>query len=159
MAKYLIDFDGVILDTQDRFDEYMSAHKEIQWYDYLTSLDWDGLINESKEINDSLRIIREAEKKGIVLGILTKVYSLQEASSKIRFLRENGITSPVMIAPYTNSKADIWFPKPDEVLIDDKIENVEDFISRGGQGILFDEKGRKKYKNKVKSLEFLLSEN
>ena len=159
MAKYLIDFDGVIMDTQERFDEYINSHPEVSWYEFLTTLDWDNFIGNSKEIKNSLSIIREAEQNGVILGILTKVYSLQEASSKISFLRENGITSPVMIAPFTNSKADIWFPKSDEYLIDDKVENVEDFISRGGQGILFDETGKKKYKNKVKSLEFLLSEN
>ena len=159
MAKYLIDFDGVILDTQERFNEYIKSHPDTSWYEFLTSLDWESFIKNSEEINDSLSILREVQDKGVISGILTKVNSLQEASSKVKFLRENGITVPIMIVPFGNSKSDVYYPKEGEVLIDDYIKNIEDFIKHGGDGILFDREGKSDYINKVDSLEFLRSEN
>ena len=159
MAKYLIDFDGVILDTQDRFDEYIKNHPDTSWSEFLTSLDWESFLKESEEICDSLTILREVQDRGVVAGILTKVHSLFEASCKVKFLRESGITVPVMIVPIGNSKSEVYYPNEGEVLIDDYIKNIEDFIAHGGDGILFDRQGKSDFKNKVDSLEFLRSEN
>ena len=56
MLRYdtLIDFDGVIYDTEERIVKMKSERPDISWNEFFDQLDWYQLLEESKVINLSL---------------------------------------------------------------------------------------------------------
>ena len=91
-----IDFDGVILDTEDHlfYDWYkIPNYHELTEEDkirHVQCANWYKILHESNFINDSLYILKHMDTKNN--AILTKIHSLEiEGYETIRFLRENGI--------------------------------------------------------------------
>ena len=88
-----IDFDGVILDSEERmlerkYDSGFHNHKDGSEYDKYfeyTNMypeEWDYIIREANSINDSVEIIRELEHLKRRIAILTKIHTLYEMESR-----------------------------------------------------------------------------
>ena len=162
-----IDFDGVILDTQDRLFERKSNlglynhydQREYEKYFEYTMLhpeEWDYIIREAKSINNSVEIIRELESMKKRIAILTKVNTYREMQVKAEDIREHRkINCPIFFVPYESEKHKIIIPN-NQLLVDDYYVNIDKWISNGGRGIIFDHTIEEDTKEKVKSLEFLL---
>lgn len=163
----LIDFDGVILDSEERmldrkFSIGLHNHNDAnEFYKYFKYTDhhpeeWDYIIRNANSINDSVEIIRELERLKRNIAILTKIHSLYEMKVKIDDLRNNRkINCPVFFVPPGIEKYNIITPN-NQLLIDDSEENIRLWIENGGKGFVFDKKISKDKNNKVRSLEFLL---
>lgn len=163
----LIDFDGVILDSEERmldrkFSIGLHNHNdESEFYMYFDYADmypeeWDYIIREANSINNSVEIIRELERLKKNIAILTKIHSLYEMKVKIEDLRNNRkINSPVFFVPPGIEKYNVITPN-NQLLIDDSEKNIRLWIENGGKGLVFDKTINENKNNKVRSLEFLL---
>ena len=82
MNKIYIDFDGVILDTWEViFEKYKEQFKTIEIDEskikkVMLDIGWDFILDNSEEINNSLKNIKEISKNYQVC-ILTKVNSVR----------------------------------------------------------------------------------
>lgn len=162
-----IDFDGVILNSEERMLErkfYLGLcnHKDEKEFDFYFNYtnehieEWDYIIREAVSINNSVEIIRELEALKKKIAILTKIHTLQEMRVKVDDLRNNRkINSPIYFVPPEIKKHQVIIPN-NQLLIDDYEKNVLGWISAGGQGYIFDENIEQNTNKKVKSLEFLL---
>lgn len=162
-----IDFDGVILDSEERmlerkFDLGFRDHKNKdefdKYFEYTNSHleEWDYIIRDAKSINNSVEIIRELERIKKRIAILTKIHSFYEMKVKIEDLRENRkIHCPVFFVPPGIKKYQVVTPNG-QLLIDDSKKNIYGWIENGGTGFIFDKTIEKNSDEKVKSLEFLL---
>jgi len=157
VGNYFVDFDGVILDSQDRFLMDMKDNVDFNdWMEYLNSIDWYNFIRECTEIDDSLSALEQLQKLKKLRAIITSIHSMEEGNQKMLFLRENNIEVPIIYVLPTQKKNEIYIPKITDVLIDDKQKNCEDWIKSGGSAILFDSHADGTEKNKIKSLKQLL---
>lgn len=150
---YMIDIDGVCIDTEERI---ALMAKEVGWKEALQSIDWHKHIYESEQINHSLDILREVQRYLKRIQLLTTNHCKEEKENKISYMREQGIEIPIISVPPKTSKALVVPPSfynRKAVLVDDKEENIVDWKQHGGTGILFTEEESKH--PKVKSLEFL----
>ena len=137
-----IDFDGVILDTEELlFEEWRkkSNHKllsEEVKIEYIKRCNWEHILYNSSIINDSVYYLKQMDPN--TSFILTKVHSLEnEASSKIKWIREQGIKQGIFVVPYPQKKTDI-VDAYGNILVDDCLTNLDDWINNGGYPILFD---------------------
>lgn len=163
----LIDFDGVILDSEERmldrkFSIGLQNHNDkSEFYMYFNYAnqhprEWDYIIREANSINNSVEIIKELERLKKNIAILTKVHSLYEMKVKIEDLRNNRkINCPVFFVPPGIEKHDIITPN-NQLLIDDSEKNIRLWTENGGEGCIFDKTISENKDNKVRSLEFLL---
>lgn len=162
-----IDFDGVILDSEERMLErkyYIGFHNhknesEFDAYFEYTNLhpeEWEYIIKEAKSINNSVEIIKELETLKRKIAILTKIHTLQEMKVKIEVLRENlNILCPIIFVPPGVKKHQVVIPN-NQLLIDDSKKNIIRWIENGGKGLIFDPTIENNSDEKVKSLEFLM---
>lgn len=162
-----IDFDGVILDSEERMLERKynlglndnKNESDFDLYFEYTNLhpeEWEYIIKEAKSINNSVEIIKELEKLKRKIAILTKIHTLQEMKVKIKMLRENlKILCPVIFVPPGVKKHQIVIPN-NQLLIDDSKNNIKKWIENGGRGLIFDSTIENDNDEKVKSLEFLM---
>lgn len=140
MNKIYIDFDGVILGTWEViFEKYKEQFKTIEIDEnkikkVMLDIGWSFILDNSEEINNSLKNIKEISKNYQVC-ILTKVNSVEEQNSKKKFLQENGITK-ICFVPYNSSKTQYANPHKN-ILIDDDLKNLEDWEQKGGISIFF----------------------
>ena len=70
-------------------------------------------------------------------AILTRVHSNQEADAKINYFKELSIKQEVIIAPYTKRKDEVVDAK-DNILIDDSLKNLRQWLQAGGYPMFFD---------------------
>ena len=162
-----IDFDGVILDSEERMLErkhivgFHNHEDETEFDDYFkyTNMyqeEWNYIIREANSINDSVEIIRELEKLKRNIAILTKIHTLNEMKVKLEDLREHRkIRCPVIFVPPGVSKHNVIIPNG-QILIDDSKDNIRLWNENGGKGLVFDKTLSNNTNDKVKSLEFLL---
>lgn len=162
-----IDFDGVILDSEERMlDKKYSLglhdhknKKEFDEYFNYTNLhleEWDCIIRQANSINNSVEIIRELESLKIKIAILTKIHTLYEMEVKVDDLRNNRkINCPIFFVPPGIKKHDVVIPNG-QLLIDDSEKNIKLWIENCGKGIVFDKTIPHDTNKRVKSLEFLL---
>ena len=137
-----IDFDGVILDTEEElFREWrknQSHHllPESTKIEYIANTNWDYVLNNSRPINNAITYLNKMDITKTF--ILTKVHSLaNEGSAKVKWCRENGIKQNIILVPYNVKKSDIVNAN-NNILIDDCIKNLNEWEHEGGKGILFD---------------------
>ena len=142
--KY-IDFDGVILDTEEKlFESWRKKpnHHELgedAKIKYIQQRSWNMVINNSMIIRDAIYVLKHCDYHNT--AILTKVHSLRnEALEKVKFLREQGIKQSIIIVPYGLKKTDI-VEAEGNILIDDAIMNLDDWEAAGGKGIFFNKDG------------------
>lgn len=140
--KYYIDFDGVILDTEELlFKEWRKRieHKklsEIEKIRYVQEADWNYILNNSPVINDAIYYLKNIDFNSSV--ILTKVHSLtNEGSAKVNWIRRNGLKQSIILVPYDVKKSDMAMASGN-ILIDDCLRNLDDWVNSGGYPILFD---------------------
>ena len=136
-----IDFDGVIVDTQNKIDYYFSLFDNKitpEWNEFLANINWKmDVLSEAKEINNSFEILRELYKFKRNVYILSRVFSLNEYRDKLEYLRDNGIYTNFIPTPGRKEKAQVIIPNKDKILIDDSKSNVQNWINNNGRGIYF----------------------
>ena len=137
-----IDFDGVILDTEDvLFYDWRqnTDHKLLPTSEkikYIQDIDWDYVLYNSLVIDNSIDYLKEMDPKKSF--ILTKVHSLDnEAEKKIKWLRLKGVKQSVIVVPYNLKKIDMVDPFG-HILVDDSLKNLREWKSMGGKPIFFD---------------------
>ena len=158
---YLLDFDGVILDTDTTIDNIIK-NKNIDKLEYIRNCDWDILLNDTDVINNSLNYLRESKRD---INLLSKISTLEEEIGKVTYLRDNKVNINIHLVPTKISKSDMFNPK-DNILIDDKVYNLDEWKSKGGIPIFFNKdnkdidiygKVNTEYK-KIRDLRMLLDE-
>ena len=159
--RVYIDFDGVILDTDTTIDNIIKKNN-IDKKGYIRNCDWIGLLNNTPVINNSLYYLKETK---LDIYLLSKISTLEEGISKVRYLRDNNISMNIYLVPNKISKSDIVNSKGN-ILIDDKVYNLDEWKSKGGISIFFNKdnkdidvygKVNTEYK-KICDLRMLLSE-
>lgn len=134
-----IDLDGVILDTEKLVFDDLLANKntlnESFIMQYVINLNWNYILKNANVLNDSINILKELDPKES--AILTRVHSDGEAQAKINYFKELGIKQEVIIVPYPYKKNDIVKAK-DNILIDDCLKNLRQWVMDGGYPMFFD---------------------
>lgn len=157
MKNLYIDFDGVILDSEEKILQLREKFNNLSWNDFFKEVDWVRLLSESKEINNSVEILKILESRNVKYSILTKIHTLLEMEAKVKNIRGSGLEAPIIFVPPHIKKSEILIPNISDELIDDSIKNITNWNDSGGLGILFDRYDNKDTEHqKVKSLEFLL---
>ncbi len=154
-TEFLIDIDGVILDTEERIDKIAS---KIGWKEAFRTINWHDHIYSSKQINGSLDILKEVQGTLKRIKLVTVNQCAEEAREKINYMRENGIIIPIISVPTRVSKSVVVPPifyNNNVVLVDDQVNNVREFIAEGGMGFHFSDDDYDNGLVKVKSLSFL----
>ena len=92
----LSDFDGVYLDSQRRFAEFMKEEKSLElWTKYLNSINWYEFLRECKEMSNATETFLELQRLGILKGFITRIHSFNEGIEKGIFIREKGFVIPI----------------------------------------------------------------
>lgn len=152
---FMIDIDGVCIDTEQRIAKIA---QEIGWKEAFKSIDWHEHISSSKQINNSIDILKEVQQKLKKIQLLTQNHTSEEEIEKIEYFRKKGIYIPIVSVPPKISKSIIVPPSfydGNVVLIDDKEKNVIDWNNAGGIGVYFSDTSQSDNLVKVKNLEFL----
>lgn len=155
--EYLIDFDGVILNSQDKFLEVMKDNVDFNdWHNYLCSLNWYQFLRECSEIDESISTLNKLQELKNLKGIITAIHSLEEGQEKLIYLREKRILVPIYYTLPHQKKSQVFIPQKHHVLVDDRKSNCIDWTNAGGTSLLLDTKIPHKEKGKIKSLKDLL---
>lgn len=161
--KIYVDFDGVILDTDAILEKEYLKNQIITKSEFVKNYDWEKLVNNATIINDSLYNLKNSKYETY---ILSKISSLNEGISKVRYLRDNEIITNIHLVPTKISKSDMISAKGN-ILIDDKLYNLDEWEEHGVIAIFFnkdnldyDVRGNKntKYK-KICKLDILTNNN
>lgn len=162
-----IDFDGVILDSEERmlerkyklgFHDHNDKTQYLNYFKYTLTHDeeWDYIIKDAEPINNSIEIIKELEKLKKEIAILTKIHTFNEMKVKVEVVREKyKIKCPIIFVPNGVKKHQVIIPNG-QILIDDSNKNIYQWKENGGLGYIFDKSLNENTLEKVKSLEFLL---
>lgn len=139
--KLYIDFDQVILATEDllfiEYEDKISKGIKVDKHKYLCEFDWEWLVYNSMVIANSIEILKSIPEA----IILTKVHSLDnEATAKIKYLRDNGVDNEVIIVPHKLRKIDV-VSACGNILVDDAVHNLDDWKEAGGIPIFFNKDG------------------
>ena len=142
MKQLYIDFDGVILDTMTKSYEELKKEgidtkDQERVMEFFRNTDWQKLISETEEINDSINEIKKicASKKFNVY-ILTHINSTNEMVEKIKYLHKNLPLVTVVSVPKQIPKTEVVNPSA-AILIDDYSGNIKEWQKKLGIGIKF----------------------
>lgn len=138
MLKLYLDCDGVILDTINKSYQMLKNKKlraEAEVREFYSNIDWEKLIEESGEINNSINKIKELTKY-FDIEILTHVNSENEAKVKINYFKRMLPGINVITVPKAIKKADYVNPVGC-VLVDDYSSNLAYWKEKGGIPIKF----------------------
>ncbi len=144
MKKIYIDFDGVILDTWQYFlDEYEKEYgnKDIDQKlldPIINRTNWEDVILKSNEINNAINNIIELKSKYDVT-IITKIQVESEIINKTKYLSNYEIKD-IIFVDYNSSKSESVDPN-NNILIDDTLDNLDEWSLKGGISIFFDKEG------------------
>ena len=144
MNRHLyIDCDGVIFDSiKYAFLEMEKLGVDLQDQvaidNYFRDANWENLLSPDKIINDSIKKINELRDSWMFLGIhvLTHVSSFYEAVYKTELIEPQIEGVGVITIPRKIGKERIVNPF-DNILVDDALYKVKDWINHGGIGVLF----------------------
>ena len=155
--EYLIDFDGVILDSQERFKKDMKDIVDLYaWIDYLSSIEWNKFLRECNQIDDSLSVLSELQRYKRLRAIITRIHAFEEGKEKLIYLRENQIRVPVLFVLPEQKKSDVIIPSSNMTLVDDDPGNCYDWDLAGGKSLLFRPDANDNNSKTIKSLKQLL---
>ncbi|MBR3161697.1 MAG: hypothetical protein IKF19_03095 [Bacilli bacterium] len=142
-----IDFDGVILNTIDvASDMYFGNKKHIGYpsRDFYESIDWEKLIDNCHEINNSLTNLSKIIKSNLYnVKILTHIVCNKEKEAKTKYLKRIFPDLEVITVFKDYNKCDVVDCKG-AILVDDYTKNLDLWESNGGISIKFSHK-KKKY--------------
>ena len=137
-----IDFDGVILDTEEllfeKWRENPNRHSllEIDKIRYIQNSDWNYIINNSEIINDSIYYLKQMDPSKT--AILTKIHSsANEGFAKIKWLRAQDVKQSIILVPYMLKKTDM-VDANGNILVDDCLKNLDDWVNCNGIPMFFD---------------------
>ena len=154
MKKLYIDFDGVILDkikvTYEMIEKLgLGTPEEVKEFYY--NLDWNHLIKQTPEINDSINCIRKIMNSNLFdVKVLTHIISYNEGLGKIEYLKSKIPELEVILVPKQINKADMVNPK-DAILVDDFLGNLDLWHDKGGISVKFSDGNKKsKYRTVTK---------
>ena len=145
MRDLYIDCDGVIFNTISvAFNEMKMLGVDTQNQDAITNYfrvcDWNKLINEGGTINDSIekiKILIESEDFNY-LAVATHRCSYIEGVVKTNKFKELIPNIKIITIPKKIGKH-FAIPVKNNILIDDALDKIQDWINEGGLGILFSE--------------------
>ena len=142
MKQLYIDFDGVILDTISKTyteieKQGIDKKNQDKVIEYFKNVDWEKLIEETDQINDSINEIKKicASKKFNVY-ILTHINSTNEMIAKIKYLHKVLPQVTVVSVPKQIPKTEVVNPSA-AILIDDYSGNIKEWQKNLGIGIKF----------------------
>lgn len=154
-----IDFDGVILDTMtDTYKEYEKYKRsdDVSSREYFEKLDWNTLLEESNQINDSIVNIKKLISSGLYnVSVLTHVVCEVEIIAKVKFLGKRIPKLNVITVDKRNNKCDV-VDCVNAVLVDDYMGNLELWAAKGGIAIKFSDKNKKREFMTIDSLDDLI---
>ena len=154
----LTDFDGVYVDSQDRFLEVMQDEKSFDlWMEYLNSINWRTFLKECEENENATETFLVLQELGILQGFITKIHSFEEGKEKSNFIRERGLIVPIYYVLPQQAKSTVYIPNRKTILLDDNYENVIDWEDKGGKSIIFNPNSKKENKKLIKKLDKLLT--
>lgn len=146
MKNLYIDFDGVIMNTISISYAELKAmgldHKnefdQEKIRDYYASMNWHELLNDKASIiNDGINCIKKIlESERFEVTILTHVNSLGEAEEKVKFIRKHLSDITIIPVPRRISKTEMVHAEG-AILVDDYVENLNEWKKAGGTGIKF----------------------
>ena len=142
MRQLYIDFDGVILDTiettyKEMKNKGISLKDQEKVREYYKTVNWDKLIKETPEINDSINEIKKiCKSKKFNVYVLTHVNSTDEMVAKIKYLHKNVPEVTVVSVPREVEKTEVVNPSA-AILIDDYSGNLKVWQKKLGIGIKF----------------------
>ena len=142
MKQLYIDFDGVILDTMTKTykileEKGIDRKNSDEVIKFFRELDWQKLISETKEINDSISEIKKiCDSKKFNVYILTHINSTNEMVEKIKYLHKVLPQVTIVSVPKEIPKTEV-VNASGAILIDDYSENIREWQKKLGIGIKF----------------------
>lgn len=100
----------------------------------MLNIGWGNILLNSRQINDSIKKIKDISKVYEVY-ILTKINSQKEKNAKKEYLLKYNINNFYFV-PYEHSKTQ-YVNAENNILIDDDINNLDDWNLHGGKSIFF----------------------
>lgn len=141
-----IDFDGVILNTIDVASDIYFGDREHVGYpprSFYEDIDWNELLDKCQEINNSIIYLDKLIKSDLYhVAILTHVVCDDERKAKINFLKNKFPDLKVITVFKDYNKCDVVECK-NSILVDDYLENLVLWQSKGGIAIKFSDKNKK----------------
>lgn len=139
-----IDYDDTIKDT---FEAIFKGHEKndgkgtfIDDPEYIKKIDWKKVLNDSKEIRNSYRVLNSLNQERI--AGLSKVFTVDnEGAAKIEEFRKMGLSCNFYIVPHSLKKSDV-VNAYHNVLVDDSLKNLDDWSMAGGVPIFFSKNGK-----------------
>jgi hypothetical protein len=144
--KLYLDFDGVILDTINvtyRQLKKLKITDEDKIQQFYKDIDWNKLIKETDQINDSISNIKKIIDSGLYdVEILTHVNSHLEGQIKTDYINSN--LSGINVIPVFKhiDKCDAVDPY-NAILVDDFTSNLIKWNDKGGISIKFSDNNKK----------------
>lgn len=129
--KVYVDFDGVLLDTDSVIDKEFDGNGERR--DFVKNYDWFKLMRDDLIINNALDYINNSKYE---VSLLSKISSMCEGQAKIKYLRNKDVNIDINLVPTLINKCDV-VNAYGNVLIDDKIVNLDSWSNSGGISIYF----------------------
>lgn len=159
--KLYLDFDGVILDTMNDLDIMIEnldiKNNEKLLREFYINVNWVNLLNNTKEINDSINNIKKLIDSNLYdIEILTHVNSEKEAIAKVNYLSKVLPNINVIITPKEIEKSNMVNPF-NAILVDDYSKNLLLWKEKGGVAIKFSNEVDKRFitiNNLFKLLEY-----
>ena len=134
--KIYIDFDGVLLDTDKVIDLEFNGIGERR--EFVKNYDWFKLMRDDLIINNAFEYINNSRYD---VSLLSKISSMCEGQAKIKYLRGNNINIDINLVPTLINKCDV-VNAYNNILIDDKIVNLDSWEKSGGISIFFNKDGK-----------------
>lgn len=154
----LTDFDGVFVDSQQRFLEVMKDETSFDlWMEYLTSINWKKFLRECEEMVNATDTFLELQELNILKGFITKIHSFEEGIEKENFIRERGLIVPIYYVLPRQAKSSVYIPDRHTILLEDNYENAIDWEENGGKTIIFNPDSNIETKRLIKKLDSLLT--
>ena len=134
--KVYVDFDGVLLDTDSVIDMEFDGNGERR--EFVKNYDWFKLMRDDLIINNALDYINNSKYE---VSLLSKISSMCEGQAKIKYLRNKGVKIDINLVPTLINKCDV-VNAYGNVLIDDKIVNLDSWSNSGGISIYFNKNSK-----------------
>lgn len=143
MKNLYIDLDGVICNTIEVTYDMMkkmniSLNDDTKVKEFYRDLDWDSTLDKCTIINDAFDNIKKIMKSGkFNTAILTHVNSMDEITSKIKYIRKYLKDVTIIPVPKNISKTEMINARF-SILVDDFNGNLDEWKAAGGIGVRFD---------------------
>jgi len=142
MTNLYIDFDGVIVNSIDitykMADEEGFEKNYENYLNFYQNLDWNDVLSKCDPINNSWECIGKIiDSHKFNVAILTHVNSIGEIEEKVKLIRKYFRDITIIPVPKSISKTNM-LKAEGSVLVDDYVNNLDEWEAAGGYGIRFD---------------------